>query len=123
VKLTSSVRGVAALEFALAAPVLLALIFGVIELSRALWTKAALQHGVQMAARCYAIGATSCGSISNTKSYAAAQSYGLNPPVSTFTVSDAACGKLVVASYNFSYAMGLFKIASVSLNARSCFPA
>jgi Flp pilus assembly protein TadG len=115
-------RGAAALEFALAAPVLLGLMFGVIELSRALWTKAALQHGVQMAARCAAISAPSCTSNSATQSYAAAQSYGLNPPAATFAVSDSSCGKLVTASYSLTYATGLFNLPSVSLGAQSCFP-
>jgi Flp pilus assembly protein TadG len=117
-----SARGTAALEFALAAPVLLALIFGVVELSRGLWSKAALQHGVQMAARCGAIAATGCTSDSLTQAYAASQSYGLAPPASTFTVSTAACGKLVVADYSFLYASGLLGRAGVTLSARSCFP-
>lgn len=121
-RLLKSTRAVAALEFALAAPVLLALMFGVTELSRALWTKAALQHGVQMAARCGAIGAASCSSVSAIKTYAAAQSLGLSPPASTFSVSDATCGKLVTASFNFSAAANLPGFTSVVLTAHSCFP-
>jgi hypothetical protein len=63
--------------------------------------------------------------------YASQQSYGLNPPTSTFTATGpTACdansvvsGNLVKASYPFSYLTSyFFKQASLTLKAQSCYP-
>jgi hypothetical protein len=60
--------------------------FEIIELGLILWTKIALQHGLKWPARCASINATVCGSPSEIQTFAAQQSYGLNPPLSVFTV-------------------------------------
>ncbi len=65
--------GATALEFAIAAPVLLVLLFGCIEYARLIWTWQALQLAGDQTARCVAIGGTACATPS---SYAIATANG-----------------------------------------------
>lgn len=114
--------GTTALEFAMTAPVFFALIAGIVEVGIVLWAQLALQQGAEAAARCASVNQTLCGSTANIQSYAAAQSYGLNPPASTFSVSTPACGKQVSASYTYNFVFGYFGVPNVTLSAKSCFP-
>lgn len=115
-------RGVTAVEFAMTGPAFFALIFLVIEGALLMWTQVGLQHGAEMAARCATINSTLCNSDSSIQSYAAQQTYGLNPPPVVFTYTAAACGNQVSASYTFSFLVSLFPTTSVGLTAQSCFP-
>lgn len=114
--------GVTALEFALTAPVFFALVAAIVEIGIVLWMQLALQQGAEAAARCASVNQTLCGTAAQIQDYAAAQSYGLNPPASTFSVSTPACGKEVSASYTYSFAFGYFGLPGLTLSARSCFP-
>lgn len=58
--LTGDRSGGAAVEFALVAPVLVALVLAGFVLGFGLWTRNALQQAASEAARCLAIGATAC---------------------------------------------------------------
>src|SRR5262245_31059915 len=128
--LAADTRGGTAVEFALTVPLFLMLTFGIVEAGWIMWNLLGLQHGVEMAARCYSVGAmryngaiTTCGNQSDTKAFASQQSYGLSPATSTFTVSTPACGKQVSASYSFSFLTSyFFAMPSLTLNARSCYP-
>jgi hypothetical protein len=51
-RLVADRRGATAIEFALVAPLLLALLFGSLETGRYIWFAAALDHAVGKAARC-----------------------------------------------------------------------
>jgi Flp pilus assembly protein TadG len=113
--------GASAVEFALTAPVFIMLVVGSIEFSLALWTQMGLQHGVEMAARCASINPVACGDIAAIQSYAAQQSFGLDPPVSTFTVTMPSCGKQVSAAYPFPVVTSF--IGSVTITAQACSPA
>lgn len=66
-------KGATAVEMALVLPALLSLIFGIIEGGRALWTLQALQETAYSTARCMAVGDTSCDTVAEAKSYAAAR--------------------------------------------------
>ena len=114
--------GTTAIEFAMTAPVFFALIAGIVEVGIVLWTQLSLQQGAEAAARCASINQTLCGTTADIQSYAVAQSYGLNPPASTFTVSTPACGKKVSASYTYNFVFGYFGFPNVTLSANSCFP-
>lgn len=114
-------RGSSAVEFALLAPVFILLIFGLIDMGAMLWTEFGLQHGVEMAARCASVNQTACGSTANIQAFAADQTYGVNPPSSTFAVTTQACGYQVSASYKFEL-VTLFGLPAPTLSAQSCFP-
>jgi Flp pilus assembly protein TadG len=113
-------RGNTAVEFAFILPPLMLLLVGIMELGRGFWANAALTYAVEQAARCAAIDATSCGTASEVQSYAANQS-GATFSTTVFTVSTAACGKLVSASYPLTLAIP-FAPSSITLTAQSCYP-
>lgn len=113
-------RGATAIEFAMTAPLFFATLFAIVQFGLALYTQLAIQHGAEMAARCAAINV--CGSATATQNYAVAQSYGLDPPASTFTLTTPACGTQVTAAYVFNYVTGFTGGPTINLTARSCFP-
>jgi Flp pilus assembly protein TadG len=115
-------RGAGALEFALTAPAFFAMLIGIIEFGLLLWTQIGLQHGAEMAARCVSVNSGVCGTANATQQYAVQQSFGLNPPASSFTVRVLACGNQVSASYAFRFVTGYFASPTITLSAQSCFP-
>jgi len=115
-------RGATALEMALTMPAFLMLFVGCIEFGIAAYAQLSLQHGVEQAARCAVINTTKCGSPSATQLFASSQSFGLNPPASTFSVDTAsACGALVQASYKFNL-VTQYLGKPFTITASSCFP-
>jgi Flp pilus assembly protein TadG len=114
--------GATAVEFALTAPIFIALLFGIIECALALWTQFGLQYGVEAAARCATVDTTTCGSASAIASYAASNALGLTVPASTFTATTPSCGNLVQASYVYTFVTSYFGTPRVTLTAQSCFP-
>ncbi|HWU54222.1 MAG TPA: TadE/TadG family type IV pilus assembly protein [Rhizomicrobium sp.] len=116
------ISGATALEFALCAPAFFMLVMGIVQLGLLVWMQLALQQGVEAAARCASINKNTCASASQIQSYASAQSYGLSPPDSAFTVTTPACGNMVQASYTPSY-LPSFPIPTRTLTAQACFPA
>ncbi len=114
--------GATAIEFALTAPAFFALVIGGIQVGLLCWAQLALQQGSEAAARCASVNKTLCGNTSQIRSYASAQSYGLTPGASAFTVSSVACGNRVQASYTPPFLNG-FVIPSMTLTASACFPA
>src|SRR5690349_4011797 len=88
-------RGGTAVEFALTAPVFFMMVIGGMQVGLLCWAQLALQQGSEAAARCASVNKTVCGSTAQIKSYASAQSYGLSPGASAFTVTTVACGKRV----------------------------
>lgn len=115
-------RGAASVELALTLPVFLLILFGVVETGHVVWMKAAIQSGAQQAARCSAIGSSSCSTVSATQAYAAARSYGLNPSASVFTVTTPSCGKQVDASYVYRSPVSAIIPYNFTLTAKSCYP-
>jgi Flp pilus assembly protein TadG len=138
-------RGAALVEFTVVLPLLLSLTFGIVEAGLMLWTQVGLQHGVEMAARCaslsdiaiahgkldpattptpcYSLKGTAAANASTVKSFAASNSYGLNPPASVFSVSvnsvsPACTGNLVTATYSFAAVQYLL---ARTLTAQSCY--
>jgi Flp pilus assembly protein TadG len=55
--------GATTVEFALVGLLFFALILGVIEIGRVLWTYNALHYAVQQAARCASVNTTNCATI------------------------------------------------------------
>jgi Flp pilus assembly protein TadG len=96
-----SSSGSSAVEFALAAPFLIVLMFAVIEFGRAWWAKNALQYAVERAARYAVVCSTgACPSDAAIKTYAANQMYDQSANANAFSVTHPA-GTLCV---NYSYA-------------------
>jgi Flp pilus assembly protein TadG len=71
-KLRRAQDGAVAVEFALVAPMFLALLFGTFEFGRALWVQQALQQIAISGARCMALPQSACAS-AGTYTYSAAR--------------------------------------------------
>ena len=142
--LRDDTRGAALFEFLVTLPFFLALTFGLIQAGLLLWTKAGLQHGVEVATRCASVNYsalrlglnTSCfpvapSAVTNRtiQDYAVAHSFGLVPSFSHFTVTPTLptpgnpcptnIGYVVTASATYNLINYIF---SVTLTTTSKFP-
>ena len=114
--------GSSAIEFAMLMPAFVAVLTGIMGSGALMWGQFGLQHGVEMAARCASINATTCNSTANIQKYAVQQTYGVDAPASAFTVSTPSCGYQVVASYTYQFLTTDFGLPAITLAAKSCFP-
>jgi len=114
--------GNTAIEFALTLPILLVMLFGIIEGGKVVWTQQSLQHGAQMAARCAAIDTTKCKTSQQVASFASTAAWGIDPDTSLISVSDQACGSQVMISYPYDFLYEIGAGWTLTLRAASCFP-
>jgi Flp pilus assembly protein TadG len=119
-RLLSDIRGTTAIEFGITAPAFVLLIIGAVECGLMLWTQLGLQQGAEMGARCASVNKILCDSTSAIQNYAVQQTYGVNPPAATFTVTATSCGNKVSANYVFPVVLNYFGV--ITLTANSCFP-
>jgi len=113
-------QGTTAVEFAIVAPVFIALLIGTIALSIGLFLIGSLHFAVEDGARCASVKTTICSDAATTVAYTQSRYYG--PAVSpTFTYATAACGNSVSASISYSMNVG-FKTFVVPISATACFP-
>ena len=131
-------RGAAtAVEFALVVVPLLTMIFGVVEFSRLLWTRNALEEGAIAGARCMGIGQLACSTSGGADAAKTAAFVKLtvsqlsigtavNVSVGTTTTCAGAPGFVsVTVASNFTTVVPLIRQfigANVPLSATSCFP-
>ncbi len=113
-------QGTTAVEFAIIAPVFIALLIGTIALCVALFLIGSLHFAVEDGARCASVKTTICSDAATTVAYTQSRYFG--PDVSpTFTYAAAACGNSVSASISYSMDVG-FKTFVVPISATACFP-
>jgi Flp pilus assembly protein TadG len=145
-------RGSALVEFTVTLPLFLFMTFGLLQAGLLLYTKAGLQHGVEVAARCASVNysanqlglSQSCfivsgsaiapGSVTTTniKQYAQQNSWGVNPAttnLSYFSVTGGSpttntCGTTPGYKVTASYPYNImnFQFIGLTLGATSCFP-
>jgi Flp pilus assembly pilin Flp len=118
-------QGTTAVEFALIAPVFIALLVGTLSLCVGLFLVGSLHYAVEEGARCASV-KTACadaaGNPDATATVAYAQSHYFGPDVSpAFTYVAAACGNSVSASISYSMNVG-FRTFVVPISATACFP-
>ncbi|WP_375049592.1 MULTISPECIES: TadE/TadG family type IV pilus assembly protein [Bradyrhizobium] len=112
--------GTTAVEFALIAPILIALLVGTITLCVGLFLIGSLHFAVEDGARCASVKTTVCSDAAATVAYTKSRYFG--PDVSpTFTYTAAACGNSVSASVNYSMNVGSRTLV-IPLSATACFP-
>ena len=97
-----STAGTTAVEFAIAAPILFVLMFGIIEFGRAWWTQNSLHYAVERAARYATVCNGACPSDAAVKTYAATQAYQQSVSSSAFSVTHPDSATSCV-QYSFSY--------------------
>ena len=113
-------QGTTAVEFAILAPALIALLVGTMALSIGLFLIGSLHFAVEDGARCASVKTTICSDAATTVAYT--RSRYLGPNVSpTFTYAAAACGNSVSASINYSMNVG-FRTFVIPISATACFP-
>lgn len=112
--------GTTAVEFALVAPVFIALVIGTLALCVALFLIGSMHFAVEEAARCASVKTAICSDNATTVAYAQNHYYG--PNVSpTFTYVVAACGNSVSANISYSVDLGLRRF-TIPVSATACFP-
>ncbi|HZE54306.1 MAG TPA: TadE/TadG family type IV pilus assembly protein [Bradyrhizobium sp.] len=119
--LSRNQQGTTAVEFAIIAPMFILLVLGTIGLCFALFLVGSLHFAVEDGARCASVKADICPDTTTTVAYT--QSRYLGPNVSpTFTPNlNAACGKSVTGSVNYSINVG-FRTLVIPVSATACYP-
>jgi Flp pilus assembly pilin Flp len=113
-------QGTTAVEFAIIAPVFIALLIGTMVLCVGLLLVGSLHFAVEDGARCASVKTTICSDAATTVAYTQSRYFG--PAVSpTFTYAAAACGNSVSASISYSMDVG-FRTFVVPISATACFP-
>ena len=115
-------RGTTAIEFALVAPALFTLLYGVIEFGRLLWTQSALNFAVEEAARCASVTPATCGTSAQIATYAASKIATNYVPTTVFTGTTASCGHQVNASFVYPFVVTGLMPTGPTLTATACFP-
>jgi len=111
-------QGTTAVEFALIAPVFIALLFGMLGVCLALFLVASMHFAVEDGARCMSVN-TQCVDRATTEAYAQSRYMGIGSP--TFTYAAAACGNSVTGTISYSMDVGLRRFV-IPVSATACFP-
>jgi Flp pilus assembly protein TadG len=115
--------GSSAVELGIILSVFLSMLFGIINIAIVLWTIGSLHFAAQNAARCAAVGSSSCTTASAIQTYALSQYFGKSlGGTNPFTYSATGCGHTVTASYTYSLVIPLVHTYPVPLSATACSP-
>ena len=115
-------RGVTSIEFAFVFPVFLAMVFGIIEISRLIWWQVSLERAAAVASRCGGVAAADCKTVDQIAAKAAQSGPELPFVASQFTVTEESCGIRVSANVTFEFVTGFIGIPSQQLKATFCHP-
>jgi hypothetical protein len=121
VKLRDNEAGTTAVEFAIVAPLFVALLIGTLTLCVGLLLVGSLHYAVEEGARCASIKTTICSDSATTISYAQNHYFGPNLSPSFSSNFSAPCGKSVTALISYSMNVGSRTLV-IPISATSCFP-
>lgn len=119
-------RGVAAIEFALLAPMFLMLLVGTMTMSILFFTANGLHFATEAAARCASVQSTICTDAATTTAFAATKYFG-STKAATFNCmgrvcgGTANCGNLVTGTVTLTFDFGIASY-STPLLAEACYP-
>jgi Flp pilus assembly protein TadG len=118
-------RGGAILEFAILAPVLFTILFGVLEMGRMFYVRQALEYATEEAARYYMLNPTT-DNTNVTTALRNTMAGGMGPSVSVAYADTASCNgnaavtcTLITATYNYTPAAGFLSIVAQTLTAKA----
>jgi Flp pilus assembly protein TadG len=113
-------QGTTAVEFAIVAPVFIAMLLGTLALCVALFLIGSLHFAVEDVARCASVKTTICSDAASTVAYTQSRYFG--PNVSpNFVYAATACGNSVTGSISYSMDVG-FRTFVIPISATACFP-
>lgn len=115
-------RGATAVEFAIVAPLFLAMMVGVFELSRAMWIKASMQYAVEETARYALVNTSSSAATLQTYAESKLSDAGVGTSGMTFTITADGTVADVQVSYSFQTLTSLLPFPSLTLTAKSRVP-
>jgi Flp pilus assembly pilin Flp len=113
-------HGTTAVEFAIVAPVFIAMLMGTLALCVALFLIGSLHFAVEDGARCASVKSTICADAASTVAYTQSRYFGPNVSPS-FVYAAAACGNSVTGSIRYSMDVG-FRTFVIPISATACFP-
>lgn len=127
--LRASTRGATVIEFAMLAPIFIAMLFGVMEGGRLFWARQTLNTVATATVRCMSV-SSSCNTAATQQSYAVAraQGYGLRitaaqvTPTAATTCKGQANSNQVQITANFRSALRGFVPLPTTLTSTACFP-
>jgi Flp pilus assembly protein TadG len=118
-------RGGAAIEFAILAPVLFAILLGLVEMGRMFYVRQTLEYATEQAARYYMLNATSASSAVTT--YLQGQmAGGMGSNVSVAYADTTNCNgnasvtcTTITASYTFTFVAAVLGLGNITMNAKA----
>jgi Flp pilus assembly protein TadG len=118
-------RGGAAVEFAILAPVLFALLFGIVEMGRMFYVRQALEYATEQAARYYMLNPTTdSGSV--TTYLQGQMAGGMGTDVSVAYVDTASCNAnamvtctMITATYTFTFVAAFLGLSNVVMHGKA----
>jgi hypothetical protein len=113
-------RGTSAVEFAIVAPVFIALLVGTFYLCICLLLIGSLHYAVEEGARCASVKTSICTDAGTIVAYAQNHYFGPSGSL-TFSYAAAPCGNSVSASINYALNLGL-KTITIPITATACYP-
>src|SRR5262249_49454105 len=118
-ELAGNCRGAVAVELVILLFPMTLMLFGIFDIGMAMLTETRINFAAEAAAKCGAISAPTCASPSHTAAYGAsiAALPGLN--ALGFSVTTAACGIYVTATYPYAGVV----LPPITLSAGACYPA
>jgi Flp pilus assembly protein TadG len=120
VRLLRCESGSSAVELGIILSVFVSMMFGIVNVAIVLWTLASLHYAAETAARCAAVGSSSC---TDPAAYALSQYNGVSlGGTNPFSYSATGCGHTVTASYTYSLVIPMIGTYSLALSAAACSP-
>jgi Flp pilus assembly protein TadG len=118
-------RGVAAIEFAILAPVLFTLLFGIVEMGRMFYVRHALEYATEQAARYYMLHPTSdSGSV--TTYLQGQMAGGMGTGVTVDYVDTTSCNgnaavtcTSITANYTFTFVAAFLGLGTLAMHAKA----
>ena len=118
-------RGGAILEFAILAPVLFTILFGIVEMGRMFYVRQALEYATEEAARYYMLNPTTA-SANVTTALRNAMAGGMGSSVSVAYTDTGSCNgnaavtcTLITATYSYTPAVGFIGLSTQDLTAKA----